>query len=70
MAQTITQMLFPSAVIEQSTVDATDNYLSSQNPTPALRRALMEGRDGLVRALAARAKDSAAAVAPPSPPSP
>jgi aminopeptidase N len=74
-AQTITQMLFPDAVIERATVDATDAYLASQNPTPALRRALMEGRDGLVRALAARAKDAAAAAvaaagsgsAPPSP---
>jgi aminopeptidase N len=61
MAQTITQMLFPDAVIEQATVDATDVYLATRKPTPALRRALMEGRDGLVRALAARARDAAAA---------
>ncbi|MEX5708886.1 aminopeptidase N [Parafrankia sp. FMc6] len=58
-AQTITQMLFPSKVIEQSTVDLTDAYLAERDPVPALRRALMEGRDGLVRALAARAKDTA-----------
>jgi aminopeptidase N len=60
MAQTITQMLFPATVIDTSTVEATDAYLASQNPTPALRRAVMEGRDGLLRALAARAKDIAA----------
>jgi aminopeptidase N len=62
-AQTITQMLFPAAMIEQSTVDATDAYLASTNPTPALRRAVVEGRDGLIRALAAQAKDKAAAAA-------
>jgi aminopeptidase N len=59
-AQTITQMLFPSAVIDQSTVDKVDAYLAGQDPTPPLRRALAEGRDGLVRALAAREKDIAA----------
>ncbi|MEX5634439.1 aminopeptidase N [Parafrankia sp. FMc2] len=62
-AQTITQMLFPSGVIEQATVDRTDTYLAEREPVPALRRALMEGRDGLVRALAARAKDTAAGAA-------
>jgi aminopeptidase N len=66
-AQTITQMLFPGVVIEQSTVDATDAFLASQNPTPALRRAVVEGRDGLVRALAAQARDIAAGAASPSP---
>jgi aminopeptidase N len=60
-ASTITQMLFPSAVIEQETVAKVDAYLADANPTPPLRRALLEGRDGLVRALAARAKDIAAA---------
>ncbi|WP_018634813.1 aminopeptidase N [Parafrankia elaeagni] len=62
-AQTITQMLFPSGVVEQATVDRTDTYLAEREPVPALRRALMEGRDGLVRALAARAKDTAAGAA-------
>jgi aminopeptidase N len=59
-AQTITQMLFPSAMIEQATVDKVDAYLAEQDPAPPLRRALTEGRDGLVRALAAREKDIAA----------
>jgi aminopeptidase N len=60
-AATITQMLFPDGIIEQSTLDKVDAYLAGGNPTPPLRRALAEGRDGLVRALAARAKDAEAA---------
>jgi aminopeptidase N len=56
-AQTITQVLFPDGIIEQSTLDKVDAYLAAEDPTPPLRRALTEGRDGLVRALAARAKD-------------
>jgi len=59
-AQTITQVLFPDGVIEQATLDKVDAYLANEDPTPPLRRALTEGRDGLVRALAARAKDIAA----------
>ncbi len=62
-AQTITQMLFPDAIIEPETVEAVDAYLADQEPVPALRRALVEGRDGLVRALRARAKDVEAAAA-------
>ncbi|CAO5228237.1 Aminopeptidase N [Frankia sp. AgKG'84/4] len=60
-ASTITQMLFPSAVIEPATVAKVDAYLADRDPTPPLRRALLEGRDGLVRALAARTKDAATA---------
>ncbi len=60
-ASTITQMLFPSAVIEPATVAKVDAYLADRDPTPPLRRALLEGRDGLIRALAAQAKDAASA---------
>ncbi|MCM3884680.1 aminopeptidase N [Frankia sp. R82] len=60
-AATISQMLFPSSVISPETVAKVDAYLAERDPTPPLRRALLEGRDGLVRALAARAKDTAAA---------
>ncbi|MDT3440496.1 MULTISPECIES: aminopeptidase N [unclassified Pseudofrankia] len=62
-AQTITQMLFPDGVIEQATIDKVDAYLANEDPAPPLRRALAEGRDGLVRALAARARDVEAASA-------
>jgi aminopeptidase N len=57
-------MLFPAAVVEQSTIDAVDAYLASHEPRPALRRSLVEGRDGLERALRARAKDAEAAARP------
>ena len=63
-AATITQMLFPAAVVEQSTIDAVDAYLASHEPHPALRRSLVEGRDGLARALRARARDAEAAARP------
>ncbi|WP_163548137.1 aminopeptidase N [Candidatus Frankia nodulisporulans] len=59
-AATISQMLFPSSVISPDTVAKVDAYLAERDPTPPLRRALLEGRDGLVRALAARQKDIAA----------
>jgi aminopeptidase N len=59
-AATITQMLFPAAVIEPATVEAVDTYLATNDPHPALRRSLVEGRDGLARALRARAKDAEA----------
>jgi aminopeptidase N len=56
-AATITQMMFPAGVVDESTVAKVDAYLAAENPAPPLRRALAEGRDGLVRALAARARD-------------
>ncbi|MGF7237954.1 MAG: ERAP1-like C-terminal domain-containing protein, partial [Frankia sp.] len=60
-AQTITTMLFPSSVIEPATVEAVDTYLATKEPQPALRRALQENRDDLLRSLAARERDRAAA---------
>ncbi|MBX6389450.1 MAG: aminopeptidase N [Frankia sp.] len=56
-AGSITQMLFPHDVIEQETVERVDAYIAEKDPVSPLRRALVEGRDGLVRALAARARD-------------
>jgi aminopeptidase N len=40
-------------------VEQTDRYLSEHDVPPALRRLLLEGRDGVVRALRARARDAA-----------
>ncbi|WP_289008044.1 aminopeptidase N [uncultured Thermomonospora sp.] len=60
MAQTFAEVAYPFLVIDQSTVDRTDAYIASANPQPALRRLLLEGRDGVLRALRARAKDAAA----------
>jgi aminopeptidase N len=57
MAQHIVEGLYPVVVGEQSLVDRTDAYLQDEQPGPALRRMLRESRDGLARALRARAVD-------------
>jgi aminopeptidase N len=62
-ARTIAEGLFPYLVIEQSTIDRVDEYLRDRVPAPGLRRILLEHRDAIVRALRARACDSAAAAA-------
>jgi aminopeptidase N len=61
IAQTFTELLYPSVLIEQEIVDRTDRYLAEENPQPALRRALVENRDTVARALRARARDSSGA---------
>ncbi|TDE26338.1 aminopeptidase N [Actinomadura sp. 6K520] len=61
MSQTFAEVAYPFLVIEQSTVDRTESYISEENPPPALARLLSEGRDGVARALRARAKDAASA---------
>ena len=58
-ADTVTLMLFPDLYVEADTVERVDSYLAQGNPQPALRRALVEGRDGLARALRARERDIA-----------
>ncbi|MEP7055179.1 MAG: aminopeptidase N [Actinomycetota bacterium] len=59
MAQDIVVGLYPSVFIEQATLDRTDEYLRTASPPAALRRLLIEGRDGVARAMRARAKDAA-----------
>ncbi|TDB94506.1 aminopeptidase N [Actinomadura sp. 7K534] len=61
MSQTFAEVAYPFLVIEQSTVDRTESYISEEKPPPALTRLLSEGRDGVARALRARAKDAASA---------
>jgi aminopeptidase N len=60
-AQSIVIGLFPTLLAEQSTVDAADAWLAA-NPdaVPALRRLVIESRDGVARALRAQLRDSAA----------
>ena len=59
MAQNIVVGLYPAYLVEPATLDATDAYLRDEDPPPALRRLLLEGRDGIERALRARARDAA-----------
>jgi aminopeptidase N len=60
MSSTFAENAYPFLMIDQSTVDRTTTYLDEQNPPPALRRLLLEGRDGVTRALRAQAKDRSA----------
>jgi aminopeptidase N len=63
-AQSIVIGFFPTLLAEQSTVDAADRWLAD-NPdaVPALRRLVIESRDGVARALRAQQADAAAATA-------
>jgi len=57
IAQSITMGLFPMYSVEDSTIDRADQFLAS-DPSPALARLVAEGRDGLLRAQRARARDA------------
>ncbi|MEU5687113.1 aminopeptidase N [Streptomyces venezuelae] len=57
MAQQIAVGLYPSLQISQETLDATDAWLASAEPSAALRRLVTESRAGVERALRARAAD-------------
>jgi aminopeptidase N len=57
MAQDIIIGLYPYSATSQATVDRTDRYLREEQPGPALRRMLLEARDGLARALRAQQRD-------------
>ncbi|MBG6140300.1 aminopeptidase N [Longispora fulva] len=59
ISRTLVNGLYPRLWIEQSTIDKTDAFLTEHDPAPALRRILIEGRDDVVRALRARARDAA-----------
>ncbi len=60
IAQNIVVGLYPTLVVETRVVERTDAYLASQEVHPALSRLLLEGRDGVVRALRARERDGQA----------
>jgi len=57
MAQFFAQVGYPSAVIDPRTIAMTDDYIARHSPPAALRRLLIEGRDGLDRALRAQERD-------------
>lgn len=58
MAQQIAVGLYPSLQISRATLDATDAWLSSASPSPALRRLITESRAGVERALRAQSADA------------
>jgi aminopeptidase N len=57
MAQDIITGLYPYTATSQATVDRTDAYLREEQPGPALRRMLLEARDGMARSLRAQQRD-------------
>jgi len=59
MAQNIVIGLYPALLVSPAVVERTDAYLAS-DVAPALRRLLLEARDGVVRSLRARQRDTAA----------
>jgi aminopeptidase N len=60
MAQNIVIGLYPTLLVSPAVVARTDAYLAGSDVPPALARLLLEGRDGVNRALRARARDAAA----------
>jgi aminopeptidase N len=60
IAQHLVVGLYPTLLVSPAVVERTDTYLSDEDVPPALARLLLEGRDGVVRALRARARDAAA----------
>ncbi|WP_328771565.1 aminopeptidase N [Streptomyces sp. NBC_00286] len=59
MAQQIAVGLYPSVQVSQDTLDRTDAWLASAEPSAALRRLISESRSGVERALKAQAADAA-----------
>ena len=57
MAEQVAVGLFPHQLVDQDVIDTTDAYLRSQQPSPALRRLIVENRDMMARALRAQVFD-------------
>ncbi|MFI9616283.1 aminopeptidase N [Streptomyces sp. NPDC052023] len=60
MAQQIAVGLYPAVQVSEETLAKTDEWLSSAEPSAALRRLVSESRAGIERALRAQAADAAA----------
>jgi len=61
MAQQIVVGLYPSIQVSAETSAKADSWLATAEPSPALRRLIMESSAGVERALKAQAADAAAA---------
>ncbi|MFI6762388.1 aminopeptidase N [Micromonospora sp. NPDC050417] len=58
-AQEFVVLAYPSYQVSAETIAATDEWLAQEGHPAPLRRLVTEGRDGVVRALNARARDAA-----------
>jgi aminopeptidase N len=59
-AQEFVELAYPAQHVSEATVAATDAWLAAPDRPAPLRRLVAEGRDGVIRALRARARDAAA----------
>ncbi|GIJ24704.1 aminopeptidase N [Micromonospora lutea] len=57
-AQEFAMLMYPAYLVAEETVEATDAWLAQEGHPGPLRRLVAEGRDGVVRALAAQACDA------------
>jgi len=60
LAQEFAEAAYPALQVSAATVEATDAWLAQPDRPAPLRRLVGEGRDGVTRALAARARDTGA----------
>ena len=60
-AQEFAQLAYPAYLVEEDTVADTDAWLAQEGHPAPLRRLVAEGRDGVARALKARARDARSA---------
>jgi len=58
-AQEFVELAYPAQHVSEETVAATDEWLAGEGHPGPLRRLVAEGRDGIIRALHARATDAA-----------
>ncbi|MGQ0668730.1 MAG: aminopeptidase N [Actinomycetota bacterium] len=61
LALAFARMMYPGLLVDEDVVEMTDRYLDAGTPSGPIGRLLVEGRDGVQRALRARARDRAAA---------
>ena len=61
LAQNAVLGLYPALMVDQEVVDRTDRYLADNDAPAALARLLLEGRDGVARALRAQTYDTQSA---------
>jgi aminopeptidase N len=59
-AQEFVFFAYPTYHVSQATIDLTDAWLAIEGHPAPLRRLVAEGRDSVVRALKARARDAEA----------
>jgi aminopeptidase N len=57
-AQTVTVGLYPALLSEPATIESTDRFLAQRDLPVGARRLVVEGRDGVARAMRAQHRDS------------